>query len=218
MLAGALALVAASAVGRMAPPASAQGARSLGPAQAAAHAYLLRGLMNIFSLGMDDLADEIRRAGIDAGVYNHADADAIVAAIVARYAGADRGPVILIGHSLGADAVMEMAQRLDDQNIPVALVVPFDGTESHLAPKNVATVINFTRHFTVQPGPGFHGRLENIDMSGDPRIDHTNIDKSQRLHTYVLTYVIQAANLSGRIGRTPRRQAPTAQPTATSPR
>jgi hypothetical protein len=173
--------------------------------QTAAHAYLMRGLMNIFSLGMDDLAEDIRRAGIGASVYNHAEAGAVVDAIVARYRGGDRGPIILIGHSLGADAVMEMAQALDAQDIPVALVVPFDGTEPHVVPKNVATAINFTQHAYVRPAPDFHGRLENVDLSSDTSIEHTTIDKSERLHTYVLKYVLQAA-------------APAAKPAPAKPR
>ena len=49
---------------------------------------------------------------------NHADADAIVNQIVTRYQAGDRGPIILIGHSLGADAVIAMAQALDQYNIP----------------------------------------------------------------------------------------------------
>ena len=94
------------------------------------HVYLMRGLMNVFSLGMDQLAVIIARHGIEASVHNHAEADAVVSEIAARYSAGDRGPIILIGHSLGADAVMIMAQSLDRVGIPVALVVPFDGTDS----------------------------------------------------------------------------------------
>ena len=36
-----------------------------GMAQPRAHVYLLRGLMNIFSLGMDTLADELNRRGVN---------------------------------------------------------------------------------------------------------------------------------------------------------
>ena len=45
----------------------------VGTAQARAHVYLLRGLMNIFSLGMDTLAAKIQRRGIYATVHNHAE-------------------------------------------------------------------------------------------------------------------------------------------------
>jgi hypothetical protein len=38
-----------------------------------AHVYLMRGLMNVFSLGMDQLAVLIARHGIEASVHNHAE-------------------------------------------------------------------------------------------------------------------------------------------------
>ena len=37
--------------------------------QARAHVYVLRGLFNVFSLGMDLLADELKRRGVDATVH-----------------------------------------------------------------------------------------------------------------------------------------------------
>src|SRR5437899_12708621 len=52
--------------------------------------------------------------------------------IAAKYKAGKQGPVILIGHSLGANAVMLIGQELDKRGIPVALIVPFDGrSEEH---------------------------------------------------------------------------------------
>src|SRR5690242_3771471 len=127
------AVVSIARAATAAPRAAAKEARQTA---SLAHAYLMRGLMNVFSLGMDQLAVLIARQGIAAIVHNHAEADAVVSQIAARYGAGDRGPIILIGHSLGADAVMMMAQSLDRAGIPVALVVPFDGTDSFAAPKN----------------------------------------------------------------------------------
>jgi hypothetical protein len=168
--------------------------RHLHPApQAPAKVYLMRGFMNIFSLGMDDLAAQIQADGIAATVTNHADADAIVNQIVTRYQAGDRGPIVLIGHSLGADAVIAMAQALDQYNIPVALVILFDGTTPHNVPANVATAINFTKAFDLAPGAGFRGVLSNVDLSYDGGIDHFTIDKSPDLQARALRYVIAAA-------------------------
>ena len=55
-----------------------------------AHVYLMRGLMNVFSLGMDQLAVLIARHGIEASVHNHAEAEAVVSEIAARYSGRPR--------------------------------------------------------------------------------------------------------------------------------
>jgi alpha-beta hydrolase superfamily lysophospholipase len=61
----------------------------------------------------------------------------------------EEAPIILIGHSLGADAVMEMAAYLGRKGVPVALVVPFDGTKSFAASANVARVLNLTHSGTL---------------------------------------------------------------------
>ncbi len=159
------------------------------------HVYLMRGFMNIFSLGMDELAGKIQHYGISATVYNHTQADGIVSNIVADYRAGDHGPIILVGHSLGADAVMMMAQSLNQQGVPVALVIPFDGTGSYAAPKNVACVLNLTQreYAYMRPGAGFHGKLSNVDVSNDASIDHFTIDKAPRLQAMALSDVLQAA-------------------------
>jgi len=153
----------------------------------------MRGFMNVFSLGMDDLAATIQNRGIDATVTNHADADEIVGQIVRNYTAGDRGPIILIGHSLGADATITMAQTLDHSGIPVALVILFDGTADHVVPENVAVAVNFTQRFDLTPGFGFHGTISNVDLRNDAGIDHLTIDKSPALQQDAVAYVLQAA-------------------------
>jgi pimeloyl-ACP methyl ester carboxylesterase len=155
-----------------------------------AHVYLLRGLLNIFSLGMDTLADELNKRGVYATVDNHADWESLADSAAANYKAGTEGPIILIGHSLGADAVMEMAAYLGRRGVPVALVVPFDGTVSAAASSNVARVLNLSQHYWMSRGPGFHGSLINVDLRGDPNIDHLNIDKSPRLHARVIAEVL----------------------------
>ena len=160
------------------------------------HVYLMRGLLNIFSLGMDQLAAQIARNGIDASVYNHSVEETVVGAIAQKYRAGDHGPYILVGHSLGADAVMLMAQQLDAQGVPVALVVPFDGTASYAAPASVSCVVNLTqrKYAYMQAGAGFHNKLSNVDVSSDTTIDHVTIDKSPRLQAMALEEILQAAH------------------------
>lgn len=167
--------------------------RSPSAAQGPTKVYLLRGLMNVFSLGMDDLAAKLEADGISATVMNHADSDFVASRLVMAYNGGDHGPIVLIGHSLGADAIVDVANTLARYNIPVALLVLFDGTDQHLIPGNVTTAINYTKHFMISAMPGSRTAVSNVDLSGDPGIDHLNIDTTLSLQTQTVNYVLQAA-------------------------
>jgi hypothetical protein len=180
-------------------------ARKYLQAQGPAKVYLLRGFLNIFSLGMDDLAAKLQSDGISATVLNHADADFITSRIVSNYNAGDHGPVVLIGHSLGADAIVEIAEALAHYNVPVALMVLFDGTTAHQIPANVATAINYTKHFMITPEPGSRGAVSNVDLSGDASIDHLSIDTVPSLQAQTLNYVLQSTSPAPR-DPAPRRQ------------
>jgi Thioesterase domain len=218
LLAGALALIALIVLTPAAQSATKSADHEAGASRP--HVYLMRGLLNIFSLGMDQLAAQIAQRGVEASVYNHTLSEAIVSQIVQKYRAGDHGPYILVGHSLGADAVMVMAQELNAQGVPVALVVPFDGTGSYLAPRNVACVLNVTQrsYAYMRPGAGFHGTLSNVDVSSDTSIDHFTIDKTPRLQAIALSHVLQAAHSeSCRPGGTgPLEATPKEPPTPTA--
>jgi len=160
-----------------------------------AHVYLFRGLADIFSTGMDVLTDELNKRGVYATSHSHTEWKALADQAAANYKAGKEGPIILIGHSLGADAVMEMADYLGDKGVPVALVMPFDGTQSFSAPGNVGRVINFTQrdYAYMRKGAGFRGTLVNVDVSSDPDIGHLNIDKSPRLHARAISEVLAVA-------------------------
>jgi pimeloyl-ACP methyl ester carboxylesterase len=148
--------------------------------------------MNIFSLGMDSLAEELDKRGVHTTVSNHSEWQSLADQAASNYKAGKEDPIILIGHSLGADAVMQMAAYLNRKKIPVALVVPFDGTGSFSTPANVGRLVNLTqrKYAYMRPGPGFHGSLANVDVSEDPEIGHINIDKSPRLHTRAISEVL----------------------------
>jgi hypothetical protein len=161
-------------------------------AQPRAHVYLFRGLADVFSQGMDTLADELNKRGVYATSHSHTDWKTIADKAAISYKAGKEGPIVIVGHSLGADAAMEMADYLGDKGVPIALVVPFDGTQSFPVPGNVARVINFTQrdYAFMRPGPGFRGSLTNVDLRGDPNIDHLNIDESPKLHSQVISAVL----------------------------
>jgi hypothetical protein len=169
-------------------------ARKYPQAEGPAKVYLLRGFLNVFSLGMDDLAAKLQADGISATVMNHADADLIASRIVTSYNGGDHGPIVMVGHSLGADAIVDVADAVARYNIPIALLVLFDGTESHEIPTNVASAINYTKHFMIAPAIGSGGVISNVDFSADANIDHLNIDIAPSLQTQTLNYILQAVS------------------------
>jgi hypothetical protein len=154
------------------------------------HVYLMRGLLGIFSLGMDDLAGKLNKHGFRADVYGYEVWQTIAEQIVERRRNGHTGPVVIIGHSLGANATFDVADNLNRSEVPVLLAVIFDATEVRRVPANVNTFINFYArdgfgHQAVA-GPGFLGELDNFDLSVDGTITHTNIDALDRFHQLVI--------------------------------
>jgi thioesterase domain-containing protein len=159
-----------------------------------AHIYLLKGLADVFSSGMDALQAKLARQGIVAQVRSHAVVDSLADDLAKEYRAGARGPVIIVGHSLGADATVDMARRLYEYKIPVALIVSLGPLSSPRVPPNVARVVNYFQsnsawHGQMIPGDGFHGQLTNIDLANQADINHFNIDKIDRLHTAAITRI-----------------------------
>jgi hypothetical protein len=159
--------------------------------------YLLRGLLNIFSLGMDALSDKLNAMGITSEVFNHDSWPQVASRIIDDQKAGRQGAVVLIGHSLGADVLFNLTERLERDNIPVRLVVPFDPTSSYEVTKNVDHLLNFYQlnGFGRRVGApkGYKGELVNMDLSGDQSFGHGSIDKSERLHTLVIEKIKKVA-------------------------
>ncbi len=111
---------------------------------------------------------------------------------------------------------MEMAAYLGRKGVPVALVVPFDGTSAYAASANVARVLNLTQHYYMSRGPGFHGSLINVDLRSDPNIDHLNIDKSPRLHARVISEVLAIVGARGATEPSAAKAAKVSAPVASA--
>jgi thioesterase domain-containing protein len=172
-----------------------------GNAQASSgHIYLLRGLANIFSTGLDTLDERLVQRGFAATVHNHIDYEAL-AAEAARLQKSGEGPIIIIGHSLGADAAIFMAEKMKAAGARVALVVTFGPTMNLTVPSNVSQVVNYyTGNTLVARGPGFKGTISNVNLNAAPDINHLNIEKSNRLHASVISK-IQAIAGRGHLSR-----------------
>ena len=107
------------------------------------HVYLLRGLVGeVFSLGFYDLAARIKQRGVEASVHSMYAPGSLASEIIASYRRAP-APIVLIGHSSGADSAIDVAEYLRRANIPVALMFGFDPTPlAGRVPANVELFIN----------------------------------------------------------------------------
>jgi len=148
--------------------------------------YFMRGLANIFSLGLDAFGKEVSAAGIENCVYNHSQWQSVVNDVVERsYRGEVSYPVVIIGHSLGANIAPKMATSIGKHNIPVAYVVMLDPVESTIVGANVEEIFNYylpkRQDTLVHAGAKFAGLLENVNVKKFGGFDHFNIDKNRAL-------------------------------------
>jgi hypothetical protein len=155
---------------------------------------LLRGWFGVFSTGLDSLADELKAKGIRAEVAGHLYWSTAVDDIVRERAAGKTGPIVLIGHSQGANNVIDAARSLEAHNIPVDLVVTLAPLLQYPIPANVARAINYYQSpgwgAPITGDTGFHGKLLNVDMAGDPTVFHITIDKSAKIHGEILREIM----------------------------
>jgi hypothetical protein len=165
-----------------------------GPAQAETRVYLLRGWFGVFSTGMDELAAELKAKGIKADAIGHLSWKSTVSKIVKDRAAGKSFALVLVGHSQGANNVIEMAQALETHKISVDLLVTLAPMLQEPVPPNVVRAMNYYQNpgwgAPLVAGRGFHGKLSNIDVSSDLTITHINIDKSVRVQTEIARAIL----------------------------
>src|SRR5579864_9567404 len=83
----------------VARPAAAAAPAPIGPGTT--HVYLLRGVLNIFSLGLDDIAAKLRAQGIPVTVANFMSWSSLADEAAADYKSGRLKTIILVGHSSG---------------------------------------------------------------------------------------------------------------------
>ena len=164
--------------------------------QAQVQVDLFRGLADIFSRGMDTLTVTLNRQGYNARVYSTGGWHLVARRIASDSARGQKDIVVLIGHSLGANATFDIASELNKQNIPIELIVTFDATRPQPVPKNVLHLVNFYQENgfgkRVVPGQDFQGELTNHDLTAETGLSHTTIEKSPRLHAMVMQKIADA--------------------------
>jgi hypothetical protein len=160
-----------------------------GPARADARVILLRGWFGVFSTGLDEIADALKAKGIRAEVAGHLHWRTAVDDILRERAEGKADALVLVGHSQGANNVIDMARMLETKNVSVALLITLAPYKQDPIPGNVMRAINFYQSTgwgaPITAGIGFRGRLSNVDVKEDTTVSHLNIDKSTRVQAEI---------------------------------
>lgn len=158
-------------------------------AAAETHVYLLRGVLNVFSLGLDDIGAKLQAQGFNVTVANYLSWSSLADEAAAEYRSGRTKTIVLVGHSSGATALPDMVARLDHLGAPVKLAIGLDSVFRTSLAGRVGRYINFY----IANGNGepvaktrqFHGELDNIDV-GRIGMAHLTIDKSEIMQRKVI--------------------------------
>jgi hypothetical protein len=163
---------------------------------------VLRGGLGVFSRGLDTLAARCRQEGMMVSVYPYTSWYAL-ADQLSREANDNKRPLVLIGHSFGADSVLAIAGRLEQHNVTVDLAVTLETINPARVPDNVTRTVNLYSGKTafsrvplwrgLRLGPNSKV-VENINLRERPDIaasgtGHGTIDDSPQIHQFVLEQI-----------------------------
>jgi hypothetical protein len=163
--------------------------------------YLLRGLTNVLSPGIDQLADELRGRNMDVTVANHVFSESLANEAIQECKSGRVSSIVLVGHSLGAAAAVSMAEQLRQAGLRVALIVTLDPVMKTVVPNNAHLLKNFYLSSgvgtKVERGEQFHGVLRNVDMGRDTQLGHVSLTTAPPIQKQIMRDIL-AANSSCR--------------------
>ena len=185
------------AASRLEPPSTAEKEAI----QPRGRAYLFRGFIGLITdRGMDKLTERINRTGVTANVNSYLMWRGLADQAISDYR-RDPEPITIIGHSLGGDAAVRFAERLDAVGIPVSLLVTYDPTRfAHSVPPNVERYVNLYQSSNVLggggdvvQGSGFHGHYASFDLKDRRGMFHTNMEKFGDIHDQLVSKIAALA-------------------------
>lgn len=142
--------------------------------------YTMRGLGGIFSTGMNRLENNLEdNYHIRTSSTIWYKANTLSDFIIANYRSKTlQGPIILIGHSLGANEQIKVARNLAKADIPVDLLITIDAVSPVKVPPNVKETYNLYKPSFV---PMFSGKKVK-PMMPDTRIENSDVTKLKGLY------------------------------------
>jgi hypothetical protein len=162
-----------------------------------AKVYMLRGLLNIFSLGLDGIAAKLEAQGIPVDVTNYLGWAAVADEAAADYRSGKVRTVILVGHSSGATVLPDMVERLNQLGVPVKLVIGLDSVFRTSLSGRVGRYVNYYigngNGEPVARARGMQGELDNVNVQNVPGVGHITIEKNQIMQRRVIADIDSVA-------------------------
>ena len=170
--------------------------------------YSMRGgLGGVFSIGMNRLEDTFEdKYHIHAKSTTWFKSHSLSKTIIERYKAHEiNGPIILIGHSLGANDQIKVAKFLNREHIPVTLLLTIDPTSPIPVPPNVKEVYNIYKPSYI---PFFSGqkvkavdptvtKVTNLNISNTgAHINHWTITLDKEIRRLMDIKILNALNKS----------------------
>jgi hypothetical protein len=172
----------------------------------AGHVYCMRGWLGIFSTGMDELAHKVDKEVAAVSVADEEWRRLKGFLIKEREAGNLKEPLVLVGHSWGADDQIRVAKELGDAGITVDLLLVVDPVTPPAVSSNVKKVVCiYKSHPMTDSVPFWRGvpvdattskaPVTNINLREAPvgfdtqAIGHVNIEKNENVHEMVLAEI-----------------------------
>jgi pimeloyl-ACP methyl ester carboxylesterase len=165
-------------------------------------------LGGVFSTGMNQLQSTLEkehRVRAESTVWYKANA---LSHFIIEHYGSKKlpGPIVLVGHSLGANEQIKVAQALAKKHIPVALLMTVDAVSPLEVPSNVRQVVNIYKPSFVPLFSGMrikamdpsHTKVENIDVDhlGSVKVNHFTIEKNKEIQKLMLEKTLTAISKS----------------------
>ncbi len=171
--------------------------------------YLLRGIGGVFSLGMDRLASKLREKGIVVHVLQHSSWRWAAQQIKEAYkANPKSGPIVLVGHSLGAHAVAPLARKLAKSDIPVDFLASVDPIAQVTIPNNVKLAwqvrVSAWQEGLLKAETGFKGKIVDFNVGErenlkKANINHFNIDQSEGVQDMLFKQIVSEVGARRRL-------------------
>jgi hypothetical protein len=162
---------------------------------------LLRGWFGVFSTGLDSIADKLKAQGIEVEVAGHLYWSTAITEILRERSAGQTRLVVLVGHSQGANNVINIARALQSHGVTVDLLVTISPFLQNSIPANVVKAINYYQApgwgQPVAADRGFRGKIENVNLAGDLTVTHITIDKNPKIQAEILHEIVALAQQAG---------------------